>query len=58
MEEKNLKTFEKKFTKETTFDSMNNKFELKQYVSNIEKNMIFKILQDINMFFNIIENDL
>ena len=58
VEEKNLKTFEKKFTKETTFDSMNNKFELKQYVSNIEKNMIFKILQDINMFFNIIENDL
>ena len=58
VEEKNLKTFEKKFTKETTFDSMNNKFELKQYVSNIEKNMIFQILQDINMFFNIIENDL
>ena len=58
VEEKNLKTFEKKFMKETTFDSMNNKFELKQYVDNIEKNMIFKILQDINMFFNIIENDL
>ena len=58
VEEKNLKTFKKKFMKETTFDSMNNKFELKQYVSNIEKNMIFKILQDINMFFNIIENDL
>ena len=44
--------------RETTFDSMNNKFELKQYVNNIEKNMIFQILQDINMFFNIIENDL
>ena len=58
VEEKNLKKFEKKFMKETTFDSMNNKFELKQYVDNIEKNMIFKILQDINMFFNIIENDL
>ena len=58
VEEKNLKKLKKKFMKETTFDSMNNKFELKQYVSNIEKNMIFKILQDINMFFNIIENDL
>ena len=58
VEEKNLKKFEKKFMKETTFDSMNNKFELKQYVDNIEKNMIFKILQEINMFFNIIENDL
>ena len=58
VEEKNLKTFEKKFMKETTFDTMNNKFELKQSISNIEKNMIFKILQDINMFFNIIENGL
>tara|TARA_Y100001958_G_C21155541_1_gene490669 strand:- start:715 stop:1185 length:471 start_codon:yes stop_codon:yes gene_type:complete len=54
----NGKTFTKNFTKETTFSSMDNKFELDQYKNNIEKNMIFKILQDVNVFFNIIENDL
>ena len=53
----NKKTFEKNFTREATFDSMDNKFELNQYANNIERNMIFKILQDMNMFFNIIEND-
>ena len=52
------KTLEKEFIKETTFDSMDNKFELNQYANNIEKNMIFNILEDINIFFNIIENDL
>ncbi len=54
----NNKSFEKRFIKETTFDSMDNKFELDQYVKSIEKNMIFKILQDINIFFNVLENDL
>ena len=54
----NNKKFSKMFVRETTFDSMDNKFELYQYKNNIEKNMIFKILQDINIFFNIIENDL
>tara|TARA_B100000282_G_C31635197_1_gene445780 strand:+ start:437 stop:907 length:471 start_codon:yes stop_codon:yes gene_type:complete len=54
----NNKKFSKMFVRETTFDSMDNKFELDQYKNNIEKNMIFKILQDINIFFNIIENDL
>ena len=56
--EMNNETFEKKFIRETTFDSMDNKFELNQYINNVEKNMIFKILQDINIFLNIIENDL
>ena len=37
---------------------MDNKFELNQYINNIEKNMILEILQDINMFFGVIENDL
>ena len=37
---------------------MDNKFELDQYKNTIEKNMIFKILQDINIFFNIVEDDL
>ena len=54
----NGRTFTKNFIKETTFSSMDNKFELDQYKNNIEKNMIFKILQDVNVFFNIIENDL
>ena len=54
----NNKNFSKKFINETTFDSMDNKFELDQYKSNIKKNMIFKILQDINIFFNIVENDI
>ena len=54
----NNKNFSKKFLNETTFDSMDNKFELDQYKKNIEKNMIFKILQDINIFFNIMEDDL
>ena len=54
----NKKVFEKRFVKETTFDSMDNKFELNQYIKNIKKNMIFKILQDMNIFFNIIDNDL
>ena len=54
----NNKNFEKKFIKETTFESMDNKFELDQYISNVEKNMIFKILQDMNIFFNMVGNDL
>ena len=54
----NGKIFTKKFLKEATFNSMDNKFELNQYKKNIEKNMISKILQDINIFFNTIQNDL
>tara|TARA_B100001027_G_C16117706_1_gene263429 strand:- start:80 stop:550 length:471 start_codon:yes stop_codon:yes gene_type:complete len=52
------KTLEKKFMRETTFNSMDNKFELDQYTNNIEKNMVFNILEDMNIFFNIVENDL
>ena len=52
------KTFSKKFIKETTYNSMNNKFELSQYKLNLEKNMISQILQDINIYLNIIRNDL
>ena len=37
---------------------MDNKFELDQYKIKIQKNMILKILQDINIFFSVIENDL
>jgi len=52
------KVFSKKFTKETTYNSMNNIFELSQYKLNLEKNMISQILQDINIFLSVIENDL
>ena len=54
----NNKNYEKKFTKETTFNSKNNKFELDQLKINLEKNMIFQILQDINIFLGIIGNDI
>ncbi len=37
---------------------MNNKFELSQYKLNLEKNMLSQILQDINIFLGVIENDL
>ena len=54
----NKKTLKKNFIREVTFDSMDNKFELDQYASNIEKNIIFNILEDMNIFFKVIENDL
>ena len=54
----NNKNYEKKFTKETTFNSKNNKFELDQLRINLEKNMISQIIQDINIFLGIIVNDL
>ena len=41
-----------------SFNSKNNKFELDQYRSNLEKNMIFQILQDINIYLRNLENDL
>ena len=54
----NNKNYEKKFTKETTFNSKNNKFELDQLKVDLEKNMILQILQDINVFLGIIGNDI
>ena len=53
----NNKNYQKKFTKETTFNSKNNKFELDQLKINLEKNMISQILQDMNNFFDIVGND-
>ena len=52
------KKFIKSFLKETTYNSMDNKFELKQYKTNLEKNMVSQILQDINIFFDTIQDDL
>ena len=54
----NDKKFTKKFTKDMSFNSKNNKFELDQYRLNLEKNMISKILQDINIYLRNLENDL
>ena len=54
----NNQKYKKKFTKETTFNSKSNKFELDQLKINLEKNMISQILQDINIFLGIIGNDL
>ena len=42
----NDKNFNKKFIKETVYNSMDNKFELNQYKKNIRKNMTSQILQD------------
>ena len=52
------KNYEKKFTKQTSYNSKKNKFELEQYKINVEKNMISQILQDMNIFLGNIENDL
>ena len=54
----NKKNYQKKFTKESTFNSKNNKFELDQLKVNLEKNMISQIIQDINIFLGIIGNDI
>ena len=54
----NDKKFTKKFSKDMSFNSKNNKFELDQYRLNLEKNMISLILQDINLYFRNLENDL
>ena len=54
----NNKNYQKKFTKETTFNSKNNKFELDQLKNNLEKNMISQIIRDINIFLGIIGNDI
>ena len=52
------KSFSKKFSKITKYNSMDNKFELNEYKNNLEKIMISQILQDINLFFEIIVNDI
>ena len=52
------KNFTKKFTKDMSFNSKNNKFELDQYRLNLEKNMISQILRDINLYLRNLENDL
>ena len=54
----NDKKFSKKFIKETTYNSMNNNFDLNRYKKKLEKNLTAQILQEINNFFGILQNDL
>ena len=54
----NDKKFTKKFSKNMSFNSKSNKFELDQYRLNLKKNMIAQILQDINLYLRNLENDL
>ena len=56
--QKDDKVFTKKFIEASTYDSMENKFELNKYKNKLEKNIVVKILNDINIYFNIIQNDL
>jgi len=53
----NNKIINRDFSKEKTYNSMDNKFELSQYRSNLEKNILSIILQEIEVFLSLIEND-
>ena len=55
---KNMKSLKRKFNKNTTYNSMDNKFELNEYKINLEKNMTSQILQDMVIFLRNIDNDL
>ena len=54
----NDKKFSKKFIKETTYNSIDDNFKQNRYKKKLEKNLTSQILQEINNFFNIIQNDL
>ncbi len=54
----NTKVIKRKFIEEITYDSMENKFELNQYKNKLKENMVFKIVQDIGIFFSVIQNDM
>ena len=54
----NNKKFSKKFLKETTYNSMDNNFELNRYKKKLEKNLTLQILQEVNSFFSVLQNDL
>lgn len=44
---------DKTFSKEFDYSNKDNKFELKQYQSQIENNLLFKIIEEINIFMNL-----
>ena len=49
------KVISKNFNVEETYNSMENKFELSQYRENLEKNILSQIVQEITIFFSLIE---
>ena len=53
-----MKSLKRKFNKNATYNSMDNKFELNEYKINLEKNMTSQILQDMVIFLRNIDNDL
>ena len=54
----NNKKFSKKFIKETTYNSIDDNFKQNRYKKKLEKNLTSQILQEINNFFGVIQNDL
>ena len=52
------KKLSKKFIKGTTYNSIDNNFELSRYKKKLEKNLTAQILQEINSFFGLLQNDL
>tara|TARA_B100001057_G_scaffold489658_1_gene576329 strand:+ start:570 stop:1037 length:468 start_codon:yes stop_codon:yes gene_type:complete len=54
----NDKKFSKKFIKKTTYNSIDNNFELNRYKKKQEKNLTSQIVQEINNFLSVIQNDL
>ena len=54
----NDKKFSKKFIKETTYNSIDDNFKQNRYKKKLEKNLTSQILQEINNFFGVIQNDL
>ncbi len=54
----NDKKFSKKFMKGKTYNSLENNFELNRYKKKLEKNLTSQLLQEINNFFGVLQNDL
>ena len=54
----NDKKFSKKFIKETTYNSIDDNFKQNRYKKKLEKNLTSQILQEINNFFGVIQNDI
>ena len=54
----NDKKFSRKFIKGTTYNLMDNNFELNRYKKKLEKNLTSQILQEINNFLGIVGNDI
>ena len=55
---KDGKKLSKKFKKGITYNSIDNNFELNRYKKKLEKNLTSQILQEINSFFGLLQNDL